>query len=60
VYIVCSLIAGAKPVGPPLDGLSFAAALTADPVPPSEWREFQFSEYFGDGPGGEVREIKRE
>jgi hypothetical protein len=39
-------VAGATPVGPPLDGLSFRAALTADPVPPAAWRNFSFSEYF--------------
>jgi hypothetical protein len=48
------ITAAAKVAGPPLDGLSFAPALTSTPVAPSDWREYQFSEYFGDGPGGEV------
>ena len=37
-------LAGATPVGPPLDGLSFAAALTATPVAPAAWRNFSYAE----------------
>lgn len=40
-------LAGAHPHGPPLDGLSFAGALTATPVAPTAWRNFSASEYFG-------------
>ena len=40
-------LAGATPVGPPLDGKSFAGALTAAPVPPEQWRTFSFTEHFG-------------
>lgn len=40
-------LAGATPVGPPLDGLSFRGALSATPIPPQQWRNFSFSEYFG-------------
>ena len=40
--------AGATPVGPPLDGLSFAAAFGPAPPAPSEWRDFQFSEHHCD------------
>lgn len=40
-------LAGATPTGPSLDGLSFAsAALTSNPLPPGQWRNFSFSEYF--------------
>jgi hypothetical protein len=42
-------LAGATPVGPPLDGLSFAGALSPDPVPPAAWRGFSFSENADDG-----------
>ena len=41
-------LAGATPVGPPLDGLSFVDALTATPVAPHEWRTFSFAENAGD------------
>jgi N-acetylglucosamine-6-sulfatase len=41
-------LAGASPTGPPLDGLSFAAELTA-PRPPSQWRNFSFAENAGGG-----------
>jgi hypothetical protein len=37
-------LAGAVPVGPPLDGLSFAAALTPTPIAPAVWRNFSFAE----------------
>jgi hypothetical protein len=40
-------LAGAAPAGPPLDGLSVAAALGADPPAPAAWRNFSYSEYFG-------------
>ena len=40
-------LARAAPVGPPLDGLSFAAALGPAPPAPAAWRNFSFSEYFG-------------
>ena len=38
-------LAGARVLGPPLDGLSFAAAFTASPPAPAQWRDFQFSEH---------------
>jgi len=38
-------LAGATPVGPELDGLSFAAAFSASPPAPAAWRDFQFSEH---------------
>ena len=40
-------LSGASPVGPPLDGLSFAAALTPNPISVDSWRNFSYSEYFG-------------
>ena len=40
--------AGATPLGPPLDGLSFAAAFSASPPAPAAWRDFQFSEFHCD------------
>ena len=40
-------LAGAAPAGPPLDGLSFAGALTAAAPAPEQWRNFSFSEHFG-------------
>lgn len=41
-------LAGAQPLGPqPLDGQSFAAALSKDPVSVADWRQWQYSEYFG-------------
>lgn len=40
-------LAGATPVGPPLDGLSFAAAFSANPPAPAAWRDFSFTEFFG-------------
>ena len=40
-------LAGAAPAGPPLDGLSFAGALTAAAPAPGSWRNFSFSEHFG-------------
>ena len=40
-------LAGAAPVGPPLDGLSLVAALGPAPVAPAAWRDYQFSEFFG-------------
>jgi len=39
-------LTGAQPVGPALDGKSFASALTSNPIPPEKWRNFSFSEYF--------------
>ena len=41
-------LTGAKPVGPPLDGLSLVPALGPSPIAPEEWRAYQFSEFFGD------------
>jgi len=41
-------LAGAAPAGPPLDGLSFAAALGPAPPAPAAWRNFSYSEYFGE------------
>jgi len=41
-------LGGLTPQGPPLDGLSFAAALTATPVDPAAWRNFSFTEHFSD------------
>jgi hypothetical protein len=38
-------LAGATVVGPALDGLSFAAAFSANPPAPADWRDFQFSEH---------------
>lgn len=38
-------LAGVTPTGPPLDGLSYKAALSATPLPASAWRNFSFSEY---------------
>ena len=40
-------LAGLTPIGPPLDGKSFAAALGANPPDPESWRSFSFSEFFG-------------
>ena len=40
-------LAGATPVGEPLDGLSFASVLGAAPPPPQAWRNHSFSEFFG-------------
>jgi N-acetylglucosamine-6-sulfatase len=40
-------LSGAKPVGPPLDGLSFASALSLEPISANVWRNFSYSEYFG-------------
>ena len=42
-------LTGATPVGPPLDGLSFASAFSATPPAPADWRPFQFSEHHCDG-----------
>ena len=39
-------LAGAAPVGPPLDGLSFAADLGPSPGAPAAWRDFSFTEHF--------------
>jgi arylsulfatase A-like enzyme len=41
-------LAGATPMGPPLDGLSFAAAFGPSPPAPADWRDFQFSEHHCD------------
>lgn len=38
-------LGGATPKGPPLDGLSFAAAFSTNPPAPEDWRDFQFSEH---------------
>lgn len=38
-------LAGATAAGPPLDGLSFAAAFSASPPAPRAWRDFQFAEF---------------
>jgi N-acetylglucosamine-6-sulfatase len=38
-------LGGATAMGPPLDGLSFAAAFSANPPAPDAWRDFQFSEH---------------
>jgi N-acetylglucosamine-6-sulfatase len=40
-------LAGAVPVGAPLDGKSLVGALGPAPVAPADWREYQFSEFFG-------------
>ncbi len=40
-------LAGATPTGPPLDGKSFAADLGPTPGPASAWRDFSFTEHFG-------------
>jgi hypothetical protein len=40
-------LAGATPLGEPLDGLSFAALLGGAPPPPAQWRNHSFSEFFG-------------
>jgi N-acetylglucosamine-6-sulfatase len=40
-------LAGATPVGPPLDGKSFRGILTANPPSPQSFRNFTFSEHFG-------------
>ena len=40
-------LAGATPVGEPLDGLSFAGVLSAAPPPPQAWRNHSYSEFFG-------------
>ena len=40
-------LAGATPVGDPLDGKSFVSALGPSPSSPSEWRDFSFTEFFG-------------
>ncbi len=42
-------LAGATPVGPPLDGLSFTAALTPSPIAPEAWRNFSYAENADDG-----------
>jgi arylsulfatase A-like enzyme len=39
-------LAGATVSGPPLDGLSFAAALGPSPPAPEAWRSFSFTEHF--------------
>lgn len=39
-------IAGATPVGPPLDGKSMVPALGETPVPVESWRTWQYSEFF--------------
>lgn len=40
-------LAGATPVGPPLDGKSLVPVLSAAPPAPEAWRAYQFSEFFG-------------
>jgi N-acetylglucosamine-6-sulfatase len=40
-------LSGAKPVGPPLDGLSFASVFSSDTIAANVWRNFSYSEYFG-------------
>ena len=37
-------LASATVIGPELDGLSFAEALSSTPLPPSAWRNFSFAE----------------
>ena len=40
-------LAGATPKGSPLDGKSFRQVLTANPPPPQSFRNFTFTEHFG-------------
>jgi len=40
-------LAGATPKGPPLDGKSFASELGPSPGDPAQWRDFSFTEHFG-------------
>lgn len=43
---LAATIVDLTPTGPPLDGLSFAAALTRAPIAPADWRNYSYSEYY--------------
>ena len=45
VLTIVELAGAARFVPHPLDGLSFASALTSDPPPARAWRSFSFSEF---------------